>query len=132
MENETNTVTEDNTGTGTVETTTEPTTVEPVEPTNVIITDPTTGEPADGITQDEWNLLQETINKIQENTVPFVPDPSAPPTGMTFEQAQQLIDVMSNVDKGLYFLVIFVAAFFIWQIFKVLYQFIGGIIFGRL
>lgn len=132
MENETNSVTESNTGTGTDETITEPTTVEPVEPTDVIITDPVTGEPADGITQDEWDLLQETLNKIQDNTIPVVPDPSAPPTGMTFEQAQQMIDAMSNLDKGLYFLVIFGAAFFIWQVFKVLYQFIGGMIFGRL
>lgn len=92
-----------------------------------------------GATSEQADLINENLQAVAtkldtliEQTVPVPTQNVSVEGGMTAEQAQTLIDAMNNLDHGLYFLVIFVSAFFIWQIFKVLYQFIGGMIFGRL
>lgn len=54
------------------------------------------------------------------------------PTGITFEQAEQIILLLTNLNNGVQFLMLCVGAFFVWQVVKIIYNLFAGVFFGGL
>lgn len=54
------------------------------------------------------------------------------PTTITYEQAQQIIDLLLNLTNGFYIVLLILSAFFVWKVIKIFYNLLNGVFLGGL
>ncbi|HYK74821.1 MAG TPA: hypothetical protein VEV44_17130 [Pseudoneobacillus sp.] len=85
--------------------------------TKTVEVNPTTGEPVEGITQDEWNQLIDLLQTISTNSQPQTVQP------ITMEQGDKIADSLGIIENG--FLTVILAVFIVF-VFRWIYRLISS------
>lgn len=54
------------------------------------------------------------------------------PAGMTFDQAEQIISLLTNLTSGAQILLIIAGGWFVWMVIKIFYNLLNGVFLGGL